>query len=336
MAIKILGASSPEHASSDEGNLMSPLITVIIPAYNASSYIARTLESVIRQDDIRWECVVVDDGCADDTALVVEKYARRDSRIKLVRQANKGVGPARNRGLQESRPDTSYFVFMDCDDLFLPGALRAMQDGFDGNPDYVGVHGLADMIDVEDKGLEEGGFRAYLKHRRKVRNGVFVACQPTDPTELDVVLSSPIYPPGIVMVRADVLKTAGEFDTTLRGTGDLDMWIRIARMGSLRFIERTLVHYRRHANNESNLPAYMWREIRYVRWKAWCSPKNTHQHRGQIRDFYRALQRAKISENLNQVRNAWQERDISAAIVSSARSALHFMLFLKSSPSPLG
>ncbi len=80
-----------------------PLVTVIIPCYNMEPYLAQTLDSVIGQTHQNLEILVVDDGSKDRTAEIAREYEKRDSRIKLLTQANKGASAARNLGLGRGR-----------------------------------------------------------------------------------------------------------------------------------------------------------------------------------------------------------------------------------------
>jgi glycosyltransferase involved in cell wall biosynthesis len=83
--------------------MFQELVSVIVPAYNAEKTIGETLSSVSAQTYRNVEIVVVDDGSVDNTAEIVERYARTDLRVRLIRQANIGVAAARNRGLAEAR-----------------------------------------------------------------------------------------------------------------------------------------------------------------------------------------------------------------------------------------
>ncbi|NEK55550.1 glycosyltransferase, partial [Rhizobium leguminosarum] len=100
----------------DVRHFAQPLVSVVIPAFNASRYIERTLRSAGRQTYRNLEIIVVNDGSTDDTAKVVEKMALADPRIRMLSTANRGVAAARNTGIQES---TGRFVaFLDADDLW--------------------------------------------------------------------------------------------------------------------------------------------------------------------------------------------------------------------------
>ena len=78
-----------------------PLVSVIMPAYNAEKFIATSIDSIVQQRYSNWELIIVDDGSTDGTNTIAQEYSKKDSRIKLiVNQTNKGLVETRNRGLQ--------------------------------------------------------------------------------------------------------------------------------------------------------------------------------------------------------------------------------------------
>ena len=103
---------------------MEPLISVIIPAYNVSEFLPRCLDSLLAQTWQRLELLVVDDGSADGTAAVAEGYARRDSRVRVLRKENGGVSSARNLGLEAARGEL--IGFTDGDDWVKPDYLAKL------------------------------------------------------------------------------------------------------------------------------------------------------------------------------------------------------------------
>lgn len=103
-----------------------PTLSIIVPAYNAATFIEAALGSILAQMASHHELIVVDDGSTDDTAAHAEALggAHPHCTLRLLRQPNGGVSAARNRGLGEARGD--YIVFIDADDLLLPGMLAAL------------------------------------------------------------------------------------------------------------------------------------------------------------------------------------------------------------------
>ena len=86
--------------------------SVVIPVYNGGGYLARTLDSVLNQSVADFEVICVDDGSSDDglTNAVLEEYAQKDSRVRVLRQKNQGPSAARNFGVQESRGKYVYDI----------------------------------------------------------------------------------------------------------------------------------------------------------------------------------------------------------------------------------
>ncbi|MBT6398187.1 MAG: glycosyltransferase family 2 protein [Verrucomicrobia bacterium] len=98
------------------------LVSIVCPAWNASSHIEFAMQSVIRQTYDSWELIVVDDGSSDDTAQIVERFSKIDGRISLLRNAsNKGVADARSLGISQARG--RWLAFLDSDDEWLPTKL---------------------------------------------------------------------------------------------------------------------------------------------------------------------------------------------------------------------
>lgn len=106
------------------GQPRRPRISVIVPVYDVEGYLAECLESVLGQSVTDIEVVAVDDGSTDSSPEVLERYADRDPRLRIVRQANAGLGAARNTGVEHATGEFLWFV--DSDDVLAPGALDAL------------------------------------------------------------------------------------------------------------------------------------------------------------------------------------------------------------------
>jgi cellulose synthase/poly-beta-1,6-N-acetylglucosamine synthase-like glycosyltransferase len=127
-----------------------PLISIIIPAYNAYRYIGEALDSVLCQTFTNWECLVIDDASTDDTAKIVFEYQARDSRFRSVLTEGLRVpASVRNVGLKEAKGD--YIAFLDSDDCFYPDALEKMLSFFDAQQGTLAVHGFVTHIDENSR-----------------------------------------------------------------------------------------------------------------------------------------------------------------------------------------
>lgn len=100
-------------------------ISVIIPVFNLENYIIRNLESMIKQVGEEIEFIYINDGSTDDSLQILQKYQKKDARIKIISQENKGQSAARNRGLQEARGEV--IIFVDGDDYIVDGSLILLE-----------------------------------------------------------------------------------------------------------------------------------------------------------------------------------------------------------------
>lgn len=104
-----------------------PLVSVIMPAYNAEKYIKQSIASVISQSYSNWELLITDDRSTDETQRIVEKYGSKDPRIKLFISAkNGGAGVARNNSIKQA--NGRFIAFLDADDQWLPDKLTKQID----------------------------------------------------------------------------------------------------------------------------------------------------------------------------------------------------------------
>lgn len=113
-----------------------PLVSIIMPAYNAEKYLQDSIDSVLQQTYDNWELIITNDGSSDGTQNILESYT--DNRIRIISQSNKGVSAARNTALAQMKGD--YFTFLDADDLLPKQSLEMRMFFAEQNPaiDFVG------------------------------------------------------------------------------------------------------------------------------------------------------------------------------------------------------
>ena len=197
-------------ALAEPAPLGSP-ISVVIPASDAEATLAETLASLRAQTFELWEAIVVDDGSRDATARIAERAAARDPRFRVLRQRNRGEGAARNAGIAASRH--AWLLFLDSDDLLLPGALEQLAR-------TAAARGTADAVHGRWHRLTSAGERLALEH-----------C----PDEVDLFARfarACAFPVHACLVRRELALRAGPFDETLKTCADWDFWQRAARLGA--------------------------------------------------------------------------------------------------------
>lgn len=225
----------------------NPLVSVVMPLYNAAPYVADAVRSILAQTFTDFELVVVDDGSTDGSATVVETLG--DPRVHLVRQPNSGR-PAvpRNRALARARG--KYVAFLDADDLWLSHTLERQVDALERRPDVALVYGWAEAFGSSGT----LGYRGPKRSLRETR--VFQR----------LLLEQSFIPISTVMVRRDVLDAVGGFDEApeLRGVEDYDLVVRIAHGHQCLFLGEVLMRYRVHEGNLSRDALTMVAGVRRV------------------------------------------------------------------------
>ena len=115
--------------------MKSVRISIVIPVYNAEGHLDKCLSSIVGQDMLSYEVILVDDGSTDSSPLICERYSATDPRFKTITKPNGGVSSARNAGLNVA--DGEYVMFVDADDALTPGALSTLDAATAGFPDFV-------------------------------------------------------------------------------------------------------------------------------------------------------------------------------------------------------
>lgn len=201
-----------------------PTISVVIPAYNQSRYLAAAVQSVLDQTEQDFEIIIVDDGSTDQTRQVAASFD--DPRLRYIYQENAGLSAARNTGIRNS--SGNYLTFLDSDDLFTPRKLELLAGRLDDEPELGFAAGKAILIDQNGNPLGK------------------TFDQPP-PDDLSDLLDWNPFHVSSVMIRREWQEQAGLFDESLRAYEDWDMWLRLARLGCrMDWVAEPVSYYRFH------------------------------------------------------------------------------------------
>ena len=206
-----------------------PKVSVVIPAYNAMTYLPETLESVVMQTFTDFEVLIVDDGSSDH----IRQWASQitDSRVKLIKQENQGLSGTRNTGVAQAQGE--YVAFLDADDLWEPTKLEKQIRCLEDNPAVGLAYTWTALMD--ELGLPTGRVMT-----SNAEGNVWK----------QIVERNIIDFPSSVVVRRCCFDV-GLFDRNLRSVEDWDMWIRLASRYPFAVIKEPLVRYRLHSSNMS-------------------------------------------------------------------------------------
>ena len=180
----------------------SPQLSVLIPVYNGARYLAQTLDSVLSQEGVSPEMIVVDDGSTDDSVSVAQSFAPR---VRTVCRPHAGLAASRNAALLEARGE--FIAHLDHDDLLTPRSLSLRLERLWGDPQLDMVAGHQQSFFSEDI---DPALRAQLQIPQSPQPGHIA---------------------GVAIFRARVFAQLGGFDETLQSFGDLDWSMRATEAG---------------------------------------------------------------------------------------------------------
>jgi glycosyltransferase involved in cell wall biosynthesis len=229
----------------------TPLVSVIIPAYNAERTISKTLHSVISQSYKYIEIIVVDDGSQDNTASVVRSFSRRDSRIQLFQQPNLGVARARNLGIENS--SGGLIATIDADDVWLPQFIEKLVSCMLEAGLSVGLT-YTWSLDIDEEDRLTGEFRA-----SRIEGDAYAT----------LLTHNFIGNASASLIRRECLEKVGNYDlgfmkANAQGCEDWDLYLRIARFYLVRVVPEFLVGYRRAKDNMSTQYERMAKSHNYM------------------------------------------------------------------------
>lgn len=211
-------------------------VSVVIPCYNAATWISATLRSVYAQEWSALEVLVVDDGSSDDS---VERVVSEFPQVRVLKQRNAGVAAARNAGIQAAKGH--WVAFLDADDHWLPGKLRAQMDLLRGQQDA----GMAYCSWVTWASLDLEPTSQLLDSLCRNETDLKLWDGPSGWIYADLLVGCSVWT-STVVIRKDLLLDLGGFDTSLRIGEDYDLWLRASRVTPILRVKRPLALYRLH------------------------------------------------------------------------------------------
>lgn len=207
--------------------------SIITPVYNAENYIGKAIESVLNQEFSDWELIIINNGSTDKTLQVVEEYAMRDSRIKVIKCSENSGSPARPRNLGLQAAKGEYVGFLDADDCFYPEKLKEVNNFFIDNPDAELVcHG-------ED----------HFKNNTLVRSEYYGPYT----TYKDLFFCGNSLSTSAIVVKKACIEKAGFFSegNEFSGFEDYEYWLRLAKVSKIKYLYKILGKYTVNDNTEA-------------------------------------------------------------------------------------
>lgn len=219
--------------SAGGAQLDNPRISVAMSVYNNARYVAASIESILSQTASDFEFLILNDGSTDASADIIESYARRDRRIRVVHQANRGLIPSLNLLIQMAR--APLIARMDGDDISLPQRFERQLAFLMSNSDH-GVVGTS-TYDIDEEGRLAKHHDEYpLDHEGVVK---------------DLERWSPLCHSS-VMMRTEIVRAVGGYRGAYRHCEDYDLWLRLSLHTRLCSLAGQLHYYRRSPDQISS------------------------------------------------------------------------------------
>lgn len=210
----------------------STTVTVVMPVFNAAKYVSEAIDSILIQTLQDFEFVVVDDQSTDSSLDIVRDYAKKDSRVRVLLNPNKGLAHARNAGSFAAQGE--FIAVMDADDVALPLRLERQVAFLTANPHCVAVGAQTMLITESGDSIRE-------------------CVRPTGHDEIEGVFlegRAGVTAP-TAMIRAQAFREVMGYRQCFEYAEDLDLFLRLARVGQLANIQDVLLKYRVHVKSVS-------------------------------------------------------------------------------------
>ncbi len=206
---------------------MSPQVSVVMPVYNAGSYLIDAVASIVNQSFQDWEMICVNDGSSDGSGACLDWFARQDPRIRVIHQSNAGIVAALNAGCQNSL--APLIMRMDADDIALPTRMDTQIEHLRAEPECIVCGSGILEIDADGDPLAES-------HLASAHDDIVAALLNRK--------TGHFHP--TVMFRKSVWEAVGGYRPEFQWIEDHDLWLRLSEQGQLHNLDAVLLCYRMH------------------------------------------------------------------------------------------
>ncbi len=246
-----------------------PLVSVIIPAYNAQDYLAESVDSMLGQTYKNIEVIIIDDKSKDDTAKIGSYYAKKDKRVKFVKnKTNLGIGGNRSKGIELA--EGKYICWQDADDISTPNRIKLQVAILEKYPKVGVVGGWLKFFSSRGDGV----VRKYSANDKELRSKIF--------------MYNPVAQPAS-MFKAECFKKVGGYSKKYKVSEDLEMLFRVGEAYEFSNVQEVVLKYRQ---SDTSLTATKLRDMEKTTLKIRDCYKNSPSYSYTFADaVYNSAQR---------------------------------------------
>jgi glycosyltransferase involved in cell wall biosynthesis len=228
-----------------------PLVSVVMPVYNTAEFVAAAIESIVKQSYKNWELIVVDDASTDDSWKIIQRFAKKNKRIKALRNSkNLGVASTANRALKLI--SGQFLARMDSDDIALLNRLAKQVVFLQKHPEYVAIGGQCQVIDEQNRVI---GRKRFPTNPKQVKDMAFYWLS--------------IQQPAMMINRALLPKKFSWYQSGVTSGEEHELIFKLFTYGLVGNLKEVVLRYRLHSSNICRVhPKQDFRLIFKTRWSA--------------------------------------------------------------------
>lgn len=210
-----------------------PLISVILPVYNANGYLPLALDSILNQTYHHFELIAIDDGSTDNSLAILKNYAKKDKRIKVIQnKRNLNIANSLNKAIKLAKGQ--YIARMDADDISLPQRFQKQINFLLKHPEVVILGGQVRTMDVQSKSL---GHKLFPILDRDIRESLYT--------------SNPIQHPTAIINKFLLPKNFSWYNPALPPAEDYDLFFRLGQFGKYHNLNHFVLKYRQYLGSST-------------------------------------------------------------------------------------
>jgi glycosyltransferase involved in cell wall biosynthesis len=211
--------------------MINPLISVVMSVYNSEKYLEEAIDSILTQTYENFEFIIINDGSKDNSLDIIQKYMKKDERIVLISQENKGLPCSLNEGIQKAKG--KYIVRMDADDISFPNRLEEQIKFMENNPE-IGVSGT------------------YVEFFGNGTNKIWKTPLGDEECKCTLLVGSCFAHPSVIIRKNLLLTSKSLYDLKMYTAQDYALWITLSSYTKFSNIDKVLLKYRKVENSISS------------------------------------------------------------------------------------
>ena len=291
------------------------------------------MDSILKQTFPKWELLVVSNGSEDSSENIAQAYADLNPRVRVIKTSRNTIAFAKNLGLDNCYSNSEFVCFLSPEDHLEPTALEKMYDLLMGASNSVGCHAVAKYVDLSDRPTTVANSNITDRLRLGLVGTKVSPIPPHRPTTFECfVVRNYIPVSGAALLRKSAVLSAGGCDPVLAPCEEWDLYTRLSRRGTFRFMDEVIVNHRVGGNKPQVDPQRIRESEIKLRKKIATSPDNTPDQSAAAETVFKLLQRYYIKKKLQTAKKAVSSGQLVTAVQNLSNTVKPIVSLIKGKP----